>query len=94
MNDIKYTGETPKVSLSEIEIQVDSLSKDIETLYLISTELEERLKSVLSPSYPEEESSKGIMCSISPLGMKLETIHGLVLYRISHLRDLNNRIKL
>ncbi len=95
MNNLKYTGESNSPNtLSEIETQIDNINKDVELLYLLTTELEERAKSALSPSYPEEANAKSLRCSISPLGERLEEIHNLLLYRISHLKDLNGRIKL
>lgn len=96
MNNLKYDEgvASPPSVLSEVETQVENLLKDVENLYLQTVELEERLRSGLAPAYPEEVSSKAIMCSISPLGDKLESIHNLLLCRISHLKDLNSRIKL
>jgi peptidoglycan hydrolase CwlO-like protein len=94
MNDTKYTGDS-EPSLSEIQLQIDNISKDIEALYYQMTETEERLRSVLAPEFPQTPSeSKAIKCSISPLGEKLESIHTDLQFRIGLLRDLNSRIKL
>ncbi|MBF0208892.1 MAG: hypothetical protein HQK53_18675 [Oligoflexia bacterium] len=76
MNNVKYTGgcEPPSEikEFSEIELQIDNISKDIEVLYYQMTEMGERLKSILSPENPQDSSgAKALRCSISPLGGKI-----------------------